>query len=383
MTMPRILRAATGLAVLATALAGGAGVQAAAGEADGESSLSDAGRSQRGATTASSAGYCKSADGVTVVVDFSALGGDIVVRCVPSPVTDGVAALQKAGFEPAGTTRYGLAFICRISGRPAADEVLTVDGEPYEEQCVETPPQLAHWSYWAAPDGGKWAFLQSGASSHHPIAGGFEGWSYTLNLDADSPPGIEPTRPAAPSPPPLPSPTPSPTPTASPTRHPPTTRPTQVSPTQETPSPSSSTGQPSPTPPTEDAGNPPGPSFPSARPANTPSAPSSPRATSSGPPATAAATSGPGDDRKALGGGSAGRPTTPRKPTDSARVATTDGGRTPRGAMGETVVTGDLPGDASATGSAGSPLPAILGAVLIGGLAAGAALTAWRRSREE
>ena len=64
---------------------------------------------------------------------------------------NGLQALDAAGFTLTGTQRQGLAFVCRINGRPAADEKLATDGNPdYTEQCVDTPPPDAYWAYWYA-----------------------------------------------------------------------------------------------------------------------------------------------------------------------------------------------------------------------------------------
>jgi hypothetical protein len=149
---------------------------------------------------AGSAGYCRDATGVTVVVDFTDLGGDIVVRCAPGPVEPGYSgldALQGAGFSVAGTQRWGLAFVCRIQGRPTADESLHTDGNPdYHERCVDTPPQSAYWGYWYARNGGSWTYSNAGPKNRDAIKGGFEGWSFSLNHSAGNnpPPGVAPTR---------------------------------------------------------------------------------------------------------------------------------------------------------------------------------------------
>ncbi|MEO3751061.1 hypothetical protein [Streptomyces sp. B6B3] len=132
-------------------------------------------------------GFCPDGDGVTVVVDFRALGGEQVVRCAPGPQEDGVDALRGAGFEVEGTNRWGDSFVCRINGRPGPDA----------EPCVDTPPASAYWSYWHAPDGGAWEYSQYGATYRTPPEGSFEGWVFSTN-DGEgeaSPPGVAPERP--------------------------------------------------------------------------------------------------------------------------------------------------------------------------------------------
>ncbi|WP_018255106.1 RodZ family helix-turn-helix domain-containing protein [Salinispora mooreana] len=142
-------------------------------------------------------GYCPDASGVTVVVDFNELGGGTVVRCAPGSQATGLAALKSAGFQITGTLRWGEGFICRIAGKPSADA----------EKCVDTSPASAYWSYWHAPNGGRWTYSDKGVLNRTPPAGSFEGWSFSLNRDPnDAPrPGAAPSRPA---PPPAPAPAP-------------------------------------------------------------------------------------------------------------------------------------------------------------------------------
>ncbi|MFJ1542987.1 hypothetical protein ACIODS_31055 [Micromonospora chalcea] len=155
------------------------------------------------AVAAGSAGYCPDASGVTVVVDFNELGGGTVVRCAPGTQATGLSALKNAGFQITGTLRWGEGFICRIEGKPSAAT----------EKCVDTPPASAYWSYWHAPNGGSWTYSDKGVLNRKPAAGSFEGWSFSLNRNAnDAPrPGVAPKRPAPPPPPPSPPP-PSPPP---------------------------------------------------------------------------------------------------------------------------------------------------------------------------
>ena len=136
---------------------------------------------------AGSAGYCPDARGVTVVVDYGALGGGTVVRCAPGDQPTGLAALENAGFTVTGTVRWGKGFVCRIDGKPG------VDAEP----CVDTPPASAYWSYWHAPNGGSWTYSSLGVRNRKPPAGSFEGWSFATGSSASAarPPGVAPKRP--------------------------------------------------------------------------------------------------------------------------------------------------------------------------------------------
>lgn len=146
-------------------------------------------------------GFCPDDEGVTVVIDFQALGGTTIVRCAPGPAGPGFTgldALYDAGIEIEGVRRWGEAFICRIEGRPAPDERIPVAGnEGYVEACIDTPPAAAYWSYWHAPNGGTWEYSQWGVKNRDAIPGGFEGWSFSLNATASSNPAprIAPVRP--------------------------------------------------------------------------------------------------------------------------------------------------------------------------------------------
>ena len=125
------------------------------------------------------AGACTDTTGITVVVDLSAFGDGVVVRCAPQPVRLGFDALTRAGFTFAGTTQFpGL--LCRINGEPASDP------------CHGAPPPDAYWGYWHAPRGGSWTYSSSGAGSRVPPAGSVEGWSFG---DRDEP-GMAPPAPA-------------------------------------------------------------------------------------------------------------------------------------------------------------------------------------------
>ncbi|WBB80390.1 hypothetical protein O7606_03140 [Micromonospora sp. WMMD882] len=125
---------------------------------------------------AAQAAACTGATGVTVVVDFAALGGGVQVACAPGDPATGLAALQTAGFTVTGTSRWGLAFVCRINGKPTAAT----------DPCVNTPPVTAYWSYWHAPAGGAWSYSSSGAGSYNPAPGSVEGWAF----GAGAPPSV-------------------------------------------------------------------------------------------------------------------------------------------------------------------------------------------------
>ncbi len=183
---------------------------------------------------ASAPGYCRTSQGVTVVVDFTDLGGSVVVRCVPSANggTTGLAALQAAGFSTTGTQRWGDGIVCRVQGRPSASETLAIKGNPhYHEKCVDTPPTQAYWTYWHAANDGSWTYSSQGPTARDITPGGFEGWAFALNRSGSLPaPRAAPRRPVAPT-----------TAPTTPRRSTPTTGPTRGT---TTPPPATTTGSP-------------------------------------------------------------------------------------------------------------------------------------------
>ena len=157
-------------------------------------------------------GYCKDDRGVTVVVDYQALGGGIEIRCADSFPEGGTGfdALHRAGFTTQGTNHDGDGFVCRIAGRPTVSEKIPVAKNPnYRERCIDTPPAAAYWSYWHSTNGGSWVYSNFGVKNREAIIGGFEGWSFSLNATASTnpKPRVSPKRPiVAPAPPSVPQP---------------------------------------------------------------------------------------------------------------------------------------------------------------------------------
>jgi hypothetical protein len=153
--------------------------------------------SQAPASAATAAG-CPDANGVSVVVDLRQLGGGILERCAAGLGAGGTGleALSRAGIPYQGTSQWGDSFICRLLGRPAADESLHIPGNSnYHEKCITTPPATAYWAYWWAPNGGAWHYSGAGVSSHRVTPGGFEGWVFTVgNANSEMPPGVAPVR---------------------------------------------------------------------------------------------------------------------------------------------------------------------------------------------
>ncbi|MEA5118498.1 MAG: hypothetical protein VB036_12930, partial [Propionicimonas sp.] len=173
-------------------------------------------------------GVCTTADqnAVTVVIDYQNLGGGIKKYCasnLPKGAV-GMDALKAVGVGTAGTTHDGTAFVCRINGRPAAKESITIPGDSeYHEHCVDTPPATAYWSYWWAKPGGSWVYSDKGVLSHRVVIGGYEGWSFSNDPDGgyggkNPAPGLKPVawqdppKPSTPKPAPTRSKSPSPQP---------------------------------------------------------------------------------------------------------------------------------------------------------------------------
>src|SRR6476469_3605474 len=73
---------------------------------------------------------CTTTSGVTVIVDFAGFHHGIARGCASGRPGTALEAMQAAGFETAGTTQYGDAFLCRIDGLPS----------PKTEACSATPP---------------------------------------------------------------------------------------------------------------------------------------------------------------------------------------------------------------------------------------------------
>lgn len=118
---------------------------------------------------------CTTTAGVVVAVDFRPFGGQVQAGC-DLTLTNGLDALEAAGFTPTGTSQYGLAFICLI------------DGYPQNQGCTSTPPASASWSYWlAAPGTNRWTFSADGAESTTPQAGSTEAWTFGSSGPDDKP----------------------------------------------------------------------------------------------------------------------------------------------------------------------------------------------------
>jgi len=114
---------------------------------------------------------CGPAEGVTVVLDFTDLGGRIEVGCAEGDPTSGREALESAGFTP---TDSSPGMICAINSQP----------DPCPEEFTGS-----FWSYWHGEDG-QWTTYEVGADEADPAPGDVEGWRYS---DGSAGPGLAPT----------------------------------------------------------------------------------------------------------------------------------------------------------------------------------------------
>lgn len=134
-----------------------------------------------GAAPAQETGACAGTEGVTVVVDGRAVGGEVDVRCALGAPGTGFEALTTAGFtiDPVAATP---GMLCRIDGIPG----------PEEESCVDDPPADSYWSYWVL-EAGEWSYATEGAATHRPTPGSAEGWVFVSGSAPASPPGLDAT----------------------------------------------------------------------------------------------------------------------------------------------------------------------------------------------
>jgi hypothetical protein len=284
---------------------------------------------------------CSTTTGVIVVVDFSPWDGAIERGCDGS-LTTGYDALQRAGFTTTGTEQEGAAFVCRI-----LDPANGVAEPPAtEDPCVSTPPANAYWSFWYAPAGDTttWQYSQQGAMDFEPTAGSTDAWVF----GGDNPPTVLPKAVQATN--------------VGPTGTTPPPPPTSPSPTSAPSAPTSVGGSTS--------GTGPG-STPSGAPGSSHTASSSssvPRGST-----TTSTTTTKGTVRP---GGTAGSGGSPSPSTGAGSGSRAQSSSEPR-------ILNVTPSSAVAHPSAGSPLPFVLGAVVVAGLAGGAGLVARRRRRAD
>ena len=126
--------------------------------------------------------------GVEVVVDFGLLDAPSVNECVDAGPA--VNAMADAGVTTEGTVDWGDQIVCRVDGRPAADETVEVEGaEPFIEACQSMPAAIAYWALWvkSAADA-EWEYAQEGLATLELEAGQSVGLVYTTGTES-TPPG--------------------------------------------------------------------------------------------------------------------------------------------------------------------------------------------------
>jgi hypothetical protein len=141
------------------------------------------------------AAACSPGVGVTVVVEFGALGGGNPVACDPGGAGDAADDVtERVGFalDPVASQP---GFVCRVDGKPASDP------------CQRTPPQNAYWGlFWSDGKGG-WKYSSTSAGSLEVPAGGSIGWRWQDGGGTDYP-ATAPNQGSAPEPEPKPEPQP-------------------------------------------------------------------------------------------------------------------------------------------------------------------------------
>lgn len=152
-----------------------------------------------GAAGATAAPVSEPCAGVTLVVDLGDLpvgadGSGSSVRC---GTTTGRAldVLRSAGVALEGTAQLGLAFVCRVDGRPAADEAVTMpDGSTRTELCARTPPANAYWSLWTVGDDGTWRYATTGVGDTELVDGQAFALVYSVGRSEGRPPVVTPAQ---------------------------------------------------------------------------------------------------------------------------------------------------------------------------------------------
>jgi hypothetical protein len=127
---------------------------------------------------------CDDGDGVTIVVDFGSLGGGVNVRCGAQPIKNGFDVFRHANVSY--ETVSGSEFVCRIAGKPG----------PQSEDCTNTPPGDAYWTYWYAKPGGEWKYSNLGPGSRKPPPGSYDGWVFNSGEPRHAPGYPPPPAPA-------------------------------------------------------------------------------------------------------------------------------------------------------------------------------------------
>lgn len=127
------------------------------------------------------AAMCGTSAGVSVVVDFSELGGSIATTCVAGGGGDSAAASFEVDHD-----------LTRVQQFPGA--VCKVDDTPADAQCHSMPPTDAYWGlFWSNGSGG-WVYSSEGVDSLDIPDGGSVAFAWQDGGDLDYPGVAAPQR---------------------------------------------------------------------------------------------------------------------------------------------------------------------------------------------
>lgn len=135
---------------------------------------------------------CEGEEGVTVIVDASALADAEDLSRTWCALTDepiaASDALERANIATEGTDEYGDQVVCRVNGVPAEDVAIPAeDGSDYFETCASMPAAFAYWSLWVKPGGAEWAYAEEGLSTLQLDPGESIELLFTLNGEPAAP----------------------------------------------------------------------------------------------------------------------------------------------------------------------------------------------------
>ncbi|TFB90347.1 hypothetical protein E3O44_01655 [Cryobacterium algoricola] len=143
-------------------------------------------------TAATESASPEACSGVRVVVDFGTLAAPKITDCVDTGTATTIAAsavMKTAAIATEGTVQYGDQVVCRVNGRPAADETVTVTGQAsFVESCQSMAPAYAYWALWiqTAP-GAAWEYAQEGLGSLQVTPGQSLGLVFTTGAETPTP----------------------------------------------------------------------------------------------------------------------------------------------------------------------------------------------------
>lgn len=142
------------------------------------------------------AATCSGDTGVSVVVDFSKLGGGVATGCVADGGGDTAASLFEVDHD-----------LTRVQQYPGA--VCKVDNTPADAACQNMPPTDAYWGLFWSDGSGGWVYSSEGVDSLDVPDGGSVAFAWQDGGDRDYPGAAAPQTADEPSPSPSASPSPT------------------------------------------------------------------------------------------------------------------------------------------------------------------------------